>query len=185
MENYGSYLLEIVQKRYSVRSYADKPVEKEKIEHCIHAVHLAPSACNAQPWKFIVVDNPEIKNQLADATATKILPMNHFTKQAPIHVVVVMEQPNLTSAIGSVIKNKPYTLIDIGIATAHFCLQATADGLGTCIIGWFDEKKVKKLLHIPSNKRPVLIITVGYPDTEKIPPKRRKPIEDIVNYNKY
>jgi nitroreductase len=111
--------------------------------------------------------------------------MNHFTKQAPIHVVVIMEKPNFTSAVGSVLKDKPYNLIDIGIAAAHFCLQATELGLGTCIVGWFNEKKVRSLLNIPASSRPVLIITVGYATTDDIPEKRRKPFEKIYNYNQY
>jgi len=185
MQNEQNSFIELVKRRYSVRAYSDKPVEDEKIIKCLQAVHLAPSACNAQPWKFIIVNEPNLKNQIADATSKGIVPMNHFTKQAPIHVVVIMERPNVSSAIGSVLKNKPYNLIDIGIATAHFCLQATELGLGTCIVGWFNEKKVRSLLNIPSSSRPVLIITVGYPKNDEIPEKKRKPFEKIYNYNQY
>lgn len=184
MDNYFHFN-ELIQKRQSVRGYQNREVEKEKILRCIEAARLAPSACNAQPWKFIVVDNPEMKNKLADYTASHILLMNHFTKQAPVHIVVVMEKPNLSSKIGETVKKKPFTLIDVGIATIQFCLQATAEGLGTCMIGWFDEEKVKKLLGIPSSKRPVLIITVGYPSSEEIRIKRRKNIEEIYSYNAY
>ncbi len=133
MEN-SFNLIELIQKRQSVRSYETKPVEKEKIMRCLEAARLAPSACNAQPWKFIVVDDPKLKNQLADCTTTGILPMNHFTKQAPVHVVLVMEKPNITSKIGEVVRNKPFTFIDVGIASIQFCLQATEEGLGTCML---------------------------------------------------
>jgi nitroreductase len=177
--------LELIKKRQSVRGYKDIPVESEKIERCIQASHLAPSACNAQPWKFIVVNDTSLKNQIADSTTTKMMSMNHFTKQAPVHIVVVMENPNFTSAIGSVIRDKPFTLIDVGIASIQFCLQATVEGLGTCMLGWFNEKKVKKLLNIPSSKRAVLIITVGYPSSDEIREKRRKPFDEIVSYNSY
>ena len=178
-------LLKLINKRQSVRAYADKPVEREKIARCIEAAHLAPSACNAQPWKFIVVDDTELKNKIADTTTTKMIPMNHFTKQAPVHIVVVMENPNLSSALGSVIRDKPFTLIDVGIASIQFCLQASEEGLGTCMIGWFNEKRVKKLLNIPSSKRAVLIITTGYSASDEIREKRRKPIGDIFSYNSY
>ncbi len=184
MDDYYHFL-ELVQKRQSVRGYRDQLVEKEKILRCIEAARLAPSACNSQPWKFIIVDKPEIKNQLADLTTTQMLPINHYTKQAPLLVVVVMEKPNLTSKIGEVIWNKPYTLIDIGIAAIQFCLQATVEGLGTCILGWFNEKKVKKLLNIPSSKRAALVITVGYPTTDEIRVKQRKKIEEIHSINEY
>jgi nitroreductase len=185
MEKEFSSFIELVKHRYSVRSYSNKPVEDEKITKCLQAAHLAPSACNAQPWKFIVINDEKLKNQIADATSKSIVPMNHFTKQAPVHIVVIMERPNIASAVGSVLKNKPYTLIDVGIATAHFCLQATELGLGTCIVGWFDEKKVRSLLKIPALSRPVLIITLGYSNTDEIPVKRRKPFENIISYNQY
>lgn len=177
--------MEMIMSRQSVREYSNEPVCKESVERCLEAARFAPSACNAQPWKFIVVDDPVIKDQLADATQDRILPMNHFTKQAPVHIVVIREKANLTSNIGQVIKNKEYPLIDIGIAVEHLCLQALEEGLGTCIIGWFNEKKVKKLLNIPLAKRAELIITLGYPAKNEIREKRRKPIDEIAVYNRY
>lgn len=176
--------LSLVQSRQSDRAYIEKEVEKDKLLRCLEASRLAPSACNSQPWTFIVVDNTELKNKVAEATANALLPLNHFTKQAPIHIVIVLESPKLVSQLGGAIKNKEYPLIDIGIAAEHFCLQATSEGLGTCILGWFNEKKVKQLLNIPKGKRPLLIITLGYPakPTRK---KIRKGFEKIVRYNKY
>jgi len=102
-----------------------------------------------------------------------------------VHIVVVREKANLTSNLGQFIKNKEYPLIDIGIAVEHLCLQAVEEGLGTCIIGWFNEKKVKKLLGIPLNKRAELLITLGYPARDEIREKRRKTLGDIVSFNKY
>ena len=180
-----SGFLELAQARQSVRAYTDKPVEKEKILRCLEAARIAPSACNSQPWKFIVVDDPELKNTIADLTNNRVLPLNHFTKQAPVHVVVVREKGNSTSKMGELIRNKTFTLIDVGIATEHFCLQAETEGLGTCILGWFNEKKVKKLLNIPKGKRAELIITVGYPATDEKREKKRKNLDDIYSYNSY
>jgi len=173
---------ELITKRQSERQYAPQLVELEKIIQCIEAARMAPSACNAQPWKFIVVDEPELKQQVATATAS--MGMNKFANEAPVIVAVVLEKPNFTSKIGSVLKGKEYTLMDIGIATTHFCLQATELGLGTCILGWFDEKKVRKLLQIPSNKRIPLLITIGYP-TSELRNKQRKDINIIYSKNKY
>ena len=102
-------LLDLFITRQSVRAYSKKIVEREKIEKCIEAARLAPSACNAQPWKFIVVDEPELKNKIADLTTTKMIPMNHFTKQAPVHIVVVMEKPNFTSKMGEILRDKTFT----------------------------------------------------------------------------
>lgn len=185
MSDVSTQFLELIQKRQSTRAYDSKPVENDKIMRCIEAAWLAPSACNAQPWKFIVVNNPELKNQVAEYTTTATIPMNHFTIQAPVHVVLVMESGNFSSKVGSVIRDKPFTLIDVGIGAIQFCLQATAEGLGTCMIGWFNEKKVKKILGIPSSKRVVLIITLGYPKTDELRKKIRKPIDEIYSINKY
>ncbi len=175
----------LIHRRQSVRAYTPQLVEKEKIEACLEAARLSPSACNAQPWHFIVVTDTALKNAVADATASRALNMNHFTKQAPVHIVVVREPKNFTSGIGSIIKEKDYAMYDVGIAVAHLCLQATELGLGTCILGWFDEKKVREILHIPRGKRVDLIITMGYPAKDEIRPKIRKSTEEIVSYNSY
>jgi nitroreductase len=178
--------LELVNRRQSVRSYdPSRPVEPEKLERCIEALRLAPSACNAQPWKLVAVVDPELKNRIADAASAKWMGMNVFPRQAPVLVVLVRESPNLTSKLGTVLKDKPYTIIDIGIAAAHFCLEATSLGLGTCMIGWFDEKRVKALLGIPKNKRAELIISLGYPAKPDIRSKTRKRREEMCSFNKY
>jgi len=173
---------ELISKRQSVRQYEARPVEPEKILQCVEAARLAPSACNAQPWKFIVIDEPELKKEVATATAS--MGMNKFAFEAPVIVAIVLEKPNATSKIGSVLKGKEYTLMDIGIAAAHFCLQATDLGLGTCIIGWFDEKKVRILLQIPNKKRIPLLITIGYSSAE-IRNKQRKELNVVQSHNKY
>ena len=145
---------------------------------------MAPSACNAQPWHFIVVDDPVLKNQVADATSSKVLGFNHFTKQAAAHILIVEEKVNLTSGIGGWVKNKSFAPIDIGIAAAHICLAAEDEGLGSCILGWFDENKMRELLSIPSNKRVVLDIVLGY-STQADRPKKRKPWDEVVSFNTY
>ncbi len=183
--NSHNKFLDLVTKRQSVRAYLPETVEIERILLCIEAARLAPSACNAQPWTFIVVNDKEEKNKLADLTANRLLPLNHFTKQAPVHIVIVVEAGNLTAKMGSVIKKKDFSWIDLGIAAEHFCLQAAEIGLGTCMLGWFKEEKVKELLAIPSQKRVGLIITLGYPASETIRPKQRKSLEKIIRWNSY
>lgn len=176
---------ELVRQRQSDRAFDPlKPVEAEKLERILEAGRLAPSACNAQPWHFIVVDDSELKNQIADATSNRVLGMNHFTKQAPVHLLVIEESANLTSNIGSWVKNKHFPHIDIGIAAAHLTLAAAAEGLGTCIIGWVDEKKIKKLLGIPSSKRVLLDILIGY-SAQEHREKKRKPANEVISRNRY
>ncbi|MCK4226549.1 nitroreductase family protein [candidate division WOR-3 bacterium] len=177
--------LDLVKARQSVRKYLNKPVEREKIERCLKAARLAPSACNSQPWKFIVIDEPELKDAVAKETFGRIISFNHFSLQAPVLILLISEKPNLITRIGGVIKNKQFNLIDIGIAAEHLCLQATEEGLGTCILGWFNEKGVKKLLNIPGRRRIALIITMGYPESDKIRPKERKEMDSIRSYNRY
>ena len=180
----GKDMLELIRSRQSDRKYHNIPIEEEKLERIIEAGRMAPSACNAQPWKFIVVTEPALIEKLAEAASARILGMNVFVGQAPALIVIVRESVNLTSKIGGTIKSKDYSHIDIGIASENICLQAEAEGLGSCMIGWFDEGMVRKLLGIPSSKRVYLIITLGYSRSEKSV-KKRKPREVTVSYNKY
>jgi len=179
-------LIELIQGRQSVRKYLDKPIEKEKLDRCLEAATLAPSACNAQPWKFIVADKPELVKELARATYNKLVAFNKFVEQAPVIIVITMEKSPIVPTIGSRIKDKEYPLIDIGIAAEHFCLQAQEEGLGTCMLGWYNEKQVQKLLHIPKSRRVGLLISVGYaPDDYKMRKKIRKDSTKVISYNKY
>ena len=174
----------LVLLRQSDRNYLDQPVEKDKLARILECARVSPSACNAQPWRIIIVDEPAIKNKIADATSEKILGMNHFTKQAPLHLVIVEEAANLTSNFGSWVKRKHFPLIDIGIIAGYIGLAAASEGLGSCMIGWFDESRVKKILGVPSSKRVQLIITLGY-TSHKTRTKIRKTISEIVSYNGY
>ena len=177
---------EIINQRQSVRKYIDRPVEREKIGLLIEAVHMSPSACNSQPWKLIIVDEPELKNQVAKATFSTTVAFNKFALEAPVIAVLVIEKAKLIAQIGGSIKNQEYPMYDIGIAAAHFCLQATELGLGTCMIGWFDEKKIKQLLKIPEKRKVGLVITLGYPPEDyKIRKKIRKPVDEICGFNSY
>lgn len=177
--------LTLASSRQSDRAYdPDRPIEREKLERILQAASHSPSACNAQPWRFIVVDDPELKNKVADATSNRILGLNHFTKQAPVHILIVEEKVNLSSGFGGWVKDKTFSMIDIGIAASHLCLAAEDEGLGSCILGWFNEDKIRSLLEIPSNKRIVLDVILGY-STQPKRPKKRKDFVKIVGYNKY
>ncbi len=180
-----SDLLALIKTRQSVRAYTDRPVEKFKIQNCLEAARLAPSACNAQPWTFVLVDRPELRHQLADLTADYWLPLNHWTKQAPVLVVLVVERPNLTSRLGAAVKKRDFAWMDVAIAAEHFCLQAAAQGLGTCMLGWFKEEKVKRLLNIPDARRVALLITLGYAASEVVRPKIRKALNTVARWNTY
>ncbi len=180
----GKEMLELILRRQSDRKYSDRPVEADKLDRIIEAGRMSPSACNAQPWKFVVATEPEVIFALAEAASAKLLGMNTFVVQAKVIIVIVREKPNITSRIGGTVKNKDYSHIDIGIAAENICLQAAAEGLGSCIIGWFDENRIRKILSIPSSKRVELMITLGY-SLNDYREKKRKPKDMTVSFNKY
>lgn len=177
--------LDLAAKRCSVRRYLGRAVEREKIERCLDAARLAPSACNSQPWKFVVIDEPQLRDKVAKLTFGPVLSFNHFSMTAPVLVLLIAERPKIIAKIGGKLKQKNFTQMDIAIAAEHFCLAAAEQDLGTCIMGWFDEEGVKNLLNIPAKKRIELIITAGYPDPEYDHPKKRKPLDKIRTYNRY
>lgn len=177
--------MHLINKRESIRKYLDKKVEREKIEICIDAARVAPSACNSQPWKFVVVDEEEELSKIRKAIYDPLIGINKFALGCQCFIVVVSEKRNITSKIGSLIKSKDYTSLDIGIASEHICLVATEMGLGTCMIGWFKEKEIKELLEIPKNREVPLVIAVGYHETNKSRKKVRKELAEILTYNKY
>jgi len=179
-------LLELINERQSVRRYSSKPVEKEKIEQCIEAAYLAPSACNAQPWKFVIIDDEELKNKIAKETYNPVISFNHFVPQSPVIIAIVVEKSPIVPRVGGRIKHKPYYLMDIGIAAEHICLQAAEIGLGTCMLGWFNEKAVKKLINVPKERDIPLLISIGYP-IENYPHRKkiRKAFDVVRSYNTY
>ncbi len=153
---------------------------------CLAAARLAPSACNSQPWKFIVVDDRQLKDKLGDAAFRGIYSMNSFCKTAPVMVAVVSEKPKFLAGIGGMFRGTKYYLIDIGVAIEHFVLQAEDLGLGTCWIGWFNERAVKSVLEIPHRKKIDILIALGYYDREKTGSEHsREPIEKIASFNSY
>lgn len=180
----GKMMLDLISMRQSDRKYSSRPVENEKLERITEAARLSPSACNAQPWKFIVINDPQVLHNVADAAINKVLRINTFFHQVPAMIVIVREGANFNSKFGSTVKSKDFSLIDIGIAAGNICLQAEAEGLGSCIVGWFDEPKLRKILSIPRSKRIELIITLGYSEAEQRM-KRRKPKEEVISYNRY
>ncbi len=177
---------ELIKIRQSVRSYSDKPIEQEKLKLCLEAARLAPSASNSQPWKFIIIDDKELKNKVALATFDKVVKFNKFALQAPVIIAIVLEKPKLVTQMGIEIKKREWPLIDIGITAEHFCLQAAELGLGTCMIGWFNQKKIQELLNIPTEKTIGLLITLGYaPDDYDLRKKIRKSSSEVASSNKY
>ena len=179
-------LLDLIRHRRSIRGFLDRPVEREKIMMCLEAARLAPSACNSQPWKFVVVDDRSLKDKLCHAAFRGIYSINTFCRTAPVIVAIVSEKSKFFARIGGMFRGTKYYLIDIGIAGEHFVLQAEEFGLGTCWIGWFNERAVKSVLNIPQHKKIDILIALGYYDEEKKHPRhRREPLDKIASFNAY
>lgn len=177
---------ELVKQRKSIRKFLDKPVEREKILTCLEAARVAPSACNSQPWRFIVVDDKELKDNLCDAAFSGIYSMNSFCKKAPVIVAVVSERSRFLAMAGGMVRDTKFQLIDVGIAIEHFILQAQELGLGTCWIGWFDESVVKSILNIPRRKKVYILIALGYYDKNVVHSEHgREPLDKIASFNSH
>jgi nitroreductase len=179
-------LLDLIKQRKSVRDFLDKPVEREKIMMCLEAARLAPSESNSQPWRFIVVDDKELKNRLCDAAFGGLYFINTFCKMAPVIVAVISEKSKFIARVGGMFRGTKYYLIDIGITCEHFVLEAEDLGLGTCWIGWFNERAVKSVLNIPQSKKIDILIALGYYDRGKLGPEHgREPMDKIASFNAY
>ena len=162
--------IDLAKVRQSCRSYdPDREVEVEKLEACLESMKLAPSACNAQPYFYYLVHGDEAKN-IKDHL--QLGTMNSFAKDVNAFAIVTEENYNLTAKIGSSVKDQDYKSIDIGISAAYFTAEATTLGLSTCIMGWFDEDKLKKYLGTRSRIR--LVIAIGYAKDDKLREKKRK-----------
>ena len=169
--------MEIAQTRQSCRSYDEnRAIEQEKLDAVLEAVRLSPSACNGQPYRLTVCHGDVAK---AVAKSTMGMGMNKFASQAPI-VIVISEAPYVrTAALGAKVKGNDYRSIDIGIAAAYLTAEAAAQGLGTCILGWLDDEKIRTICHLEHPVR--LVITLGYANPEeKHRDKKRKDHSELI-----
>lgn len=168
---------ELITLRQSCRNYKSIPVETEKLHELIEATKLSPSACNSQPWRFIVVSSNEAQ-KVRDSVQRD--GRNGFTDNCPAFTIVVEEKAKLLPAIAEKMPSQTFAQIDLGIAIAHYCLAATELGLSTCIIGWMDEDKLKEAFNISQDEKVRIVIATGYAsDEDKIRDKKRKTTEEI------
>lgn len=168
---------EIAKTRQSCRYFDNtKQVEDEKIQTILESTILAPSACNAQPYHFTVCKGEKAKEV---AEATRGMGMNKFTTDVPVMIVISEEAYNKTAGVGAILKDNDYRSIDIGIACAYLTAEATAQGLETCILGWLDDKKIRKICNL---KHPVrLVVALGYPkENYELREKKRKSIDELI-----
>ncbi|MFC1546329.1 nitroreductase family protein [bacterium] len=177
---------DIADSRYSVRRYdKSREVEKEKLDVLVKTAGLAPSSCNTQPWRFVVVNDKE-KRDLLFKKGLGVIISNKWAESAPVFIVVCADLKFMVHNVAARFQGVDYYLLDMGAAIQTMLLQAADLGLGTCWIGWFKEKNIKKLLNIPRSIKVVSLITAGYPaQDEKKPERKRLETEKILFYNNY
>jgi len=157
-------------------------VEREKLRLCLEAARLAPSACNAQPWKFVVVDEPDLRRRLAEAAFAGAYSINKHAAAAPTLVAVVSQRGSALAWVGNQVQGTVFALVDIGIACEHFVLQAAELGLGTCWLGWFDARAAARLLGAARGQRVEMLFSVGYP-AETPAPRPRRSLAEMSSFN--
>jgi nitroreductase len=169
---------EILEARRSVRRYDSRPVKEEDLRAICEAARLAPSACNSQTWRFVVVTHRDTIALICDEAMRPVI-RNTWLKDAPVLIVGCSKLDLLANTVGRRVTGIEYYQIDLGIAMEHMVLKATDLGLGTCWIGWFNEKKVKEILGIPKRIKVAALLAVGYARAETSAEKKRKPFGEI------
>lgn len=154
--------LKLIHKRSSCRLYLSKDLPDGMINNCLEAARCAPSACNKQPWRFIIVKDETLRQTICEQALLPGIPMP-WLRMAPVIAVLCAEKQLVTHKLAPMVSGVKYHLIDIGIAGEHFCLAAESHGLGTCWIGWFKAKPLHKLLNIPKSVEILSLISLGYP----------------------
>lgn len=171
---------EIAEQRQSCRAYnSERMVEKEKLDAILEVARLSPSACNGQPYHITVCTGDTAQKV---AKATQGMGINKFAPQAPV-LMVISEKPYAkTAALGAKMKKNDYRSMDIGILSAYITSEATAQGLSTCILGWFDDNKIREICPgVDGTVR--LVITLGYAkDDDKLRTKKRKDMDELVSF---
>ena len=171
---------DLARMRESCRNYTGEPVPREKLLAILDAARMSPSACNSQPWSFVVADTPDAARRAA--ACVQVDGANKFTDHAPAFLIVLEEPVQLSPRIADKIDSQHFAQIDLGLITAHICLAAADLGLGTCIMGIFDEEKTKAYFQIPAEKRVRLILSVGYSADTSPRAKKRKSLEEFVRF---
>ncbi len=175
--------MKLAAARRSIRKYKTSPIEREKLDLCLEAARLAPSACNAQPYRFVVIDEPALKEKFCAAAFSGVYSACKFAAAAPALVAVVAETGKVTAWLGNQVQGTDFRLMDVGIAAEHFVLAAAEQGLGTCWLGWFGAKAGAKALGLPPGKKIEVLLSVGYPDEAPAARPRKKTVE-FCSYNK-
>ena len=177
--------LRLVKSRRSIRHFKNISIPRHDLTLCAESARYAPSACNSQPWKFIIIDAPLQKEKIAKTVLSGPYKMNSFAENAGAFIAIVSEKVKLSAWLGGKLRKTNFSEIDIGIACSHLVLEAETLGIGTCILGWFNEKKLKRLLNVSRSKRIEILIALGYPSGKDLPKKYMKRAKETIFRNRY
>ena len=176
---------EIIRKRRSIRVYERKPLSSETLRLIIEGARFAPSACNRQPWRFVAVTDKQ-KVDMIFAKALGGIVSNSWAETAPAFIVACAKKSFLVNIVGAGIKRIPYHYLDMGAAIEHILLKAAELGLGTCWMGWFNEKAIRNILRIPRSIEIVSLIAIGYPSKHiEQQPRVQLKLDEVLFWNKY
>ena len=176
---------EAIQKRVTIRKWKSIPVEREKIIRVLESGRRAPSWGNVQPWRFVVLDEPQAIRRFGEAAFSGVYRFSRWVMDSPVIIAIFANLDWIANRIGKQIQGTSYYLIDIGIAGEHVVLQAEEQGLGSCWIGWFDSKKGAKILEAPRNWKLTALLAIGYPAKPIPSGKAKKALDDILFFNKF
>ena len=174
----------ILAGRRSIRRYLPTPVEPEKVRACLEAARIAPSAHNAQPWRFIVVDDPALRDLVAAHAFSGLYRSSRFAAKAPLLLILLARKTFVAHGLGAQFQRVPYYFVDLGIAGEHVVLQAEELGLATCWMGWFSRGRLRRALKIPRRFKIVAVMPIGYAEKRPTREPPRKTYEEIVTINK-
>ncbi len=177
---------DLASSRKSSRRYKKNvSIPRKDLELCVECARHAPSACNSQPWNFIIVDDRSKLSRIYDEVISGIYAINSFASDCPAFIAVVSEKARIPARVGGKLMGTDFRFIDAGIACAHIILQAEELGIGTCVLGWFNDRRLKKILSVPASGKIKLLIALGYSE-ENV--QRKKPLKDreqTVSFNTY
>ncbi len=172
---------EAIKRRRSVRKYASREIPADVMRRMREALRYAPSACNLQPWHFILITDPDVRQQLAKAAKNQM-----WMADAPVIVVVCVFSEHAYKHMGG---HGNSAEIDAAIALDHLTLAAVSEGLGTCWIGAFREAEAEKLLEVPANAKIVAMTPLGYPASSDlnylVDEDKRKPYGETFSVDRF
>jgi len=181
-----SYLLNLLDSRKSIRKYENRSISRSKIISCIEAARLSPSACNIQPWQFVVIDSAKVLRKITNTAFAGIYYPNKFACSAPVLIAVIARPDKTVGRMANYIHGDRYYLFDVGFACSNLILRAKELKLGSCVIAWFDHERVKKVLKISPSLHVIALIAIGYASSDgkkTRASKNRKKIANIMKFN--